>query len=49
MFVFGSAAAQADADGDDGGGRGKASSATDGAPSFAFDASFLPAVTATPT
>ncbi|EJK71684.1 hypothetical protein THAOC_06852 [Thalassiosira oceanica] len=50
MFVFGSAA-KADADGDDGGGRGKASSttATDGAPSFAFDASFLPAVTATPT
>ncbi|EJK54405.1 hypothetical protein THAOC_25971 [Thalassiosira oceanica] len=47
MFVFGSAA-EADADGDDGG-RGKASSTTDGAPSFAFDASFLPAVTATPT
>ncbi|EJK43891.1 hypothetical protein THAOC_37619, partial [Thalassiosira oceanica] len=50
MFVFGSAA-KADADGDDGGGRGKASSttATDGAPSFVFDASFLPAVTATAT
>ncbi|EJK66156.1 hypothetical protein THAOC_12937, partial [Thalassiosira oceanica] len=48
MFVFGSAA-KADADGDDGGGRGEASTATDGAPSFAFDASFLPAVTATPT
>ncbi|EJK48391.1 hypothetical protein THAOC_32815 [Thalassiosira oceanica] len=47
MFVFGSAA-KADADGDDGG-RGKASSTTDEAPSFAFDASFLPAVTATPT
>ncbi|EJK72431.1 hypothetical protein THAOC_06040, partial [Thalassiosira oceanica] len=50
MFVFGSAAAQADAEGDDGSGRGKASSSTaDGAPSFAFDASFLPAVTATAT
>ncbi|EJK47349.1 hypothetical protein THAOC_33934, partial [Thalassiosira oceanica] len=49
MFVFGSAA-KADAEGDDGGGRGKASSSTaDGAPSFAFDASFLPAVIATPT
>ncbi|EJK60522.1 hypothetical protein THAOC_19104 [Thalassiosira oceanica] len=50
MFVFGSAAAaKADAGSDDGGGRGKASSATDEAPRFAFDASFLPAVTATPT
>ncbi|EJK47296.1 hypothetical protein THAOC_33993 [Thalassiosira oceanica] len=49
MFVFGSAA-KADADGDDGGGgRGKALSTTDGPPSFAFDASFLSAVTSTTT
>ncbi|EJK66510.1 hypothetical protein THAOC_12569 [Thalassiosira oceanica] len=47
MFVFGNAA-KADAGSDDGG-RGKASSTTDGATSFAFDASFLPSITASPT
>ena len=47
MFVFGSAA-NAD-DSNDGGGRGKASPSVDVAPSFAFDTSSLPAVTATPT
>jgi hypothetical protein len=46
MFVFGSAA-NAD-DSNDGGGRGKASPSADAAPSFAFDATSLPAVTATP-
>ncbi|EJK73461.1 hypothetical protein THAOC_04913, partial [Thalassiosira oceanica] len=48
MFVFGSAA-KADADSDGGGGRGKASSTTDGALSFAFDASSLPSVNSTTT
>ena len=46
MFVFGSAA---NADDSNVGGRGKASPSADVAPSFAFDASSLPAVTATPT
>ncbi|EJK73929.1 hypothetical protein THAOC_04425 [Thalassiosira oceanica] len=50
MFVFGSAAkADADSGGGGGGGREKASSTTDDAPSFTFDVSSLPAVTATPT
>ena len=47
MFVFGSAANKAD-DSNDVGGRGKASPSADAAPSFAFDATSLPAVTATP-
>jgi len=47
MFVFGSAA-NAD-DSNDGRGLGKASTSVDVATSFTFDASSLPAVTATPT